>query len=527
MGNILLLNLIVLLYLIVIGYLGYLGYRGTKNAEDYLVAGRQIHPYVMALSYGATFISTSAIVGFGGISALYGMGLLWLAFLNIVVGIFIAFVVYGKATRRLGARLGAQTFPELLGKRYNSRFIQGVVGLVIFLAMPLYAGVVLIGGARFLQEALRIDYNVALLVFSVIIALYVVLGGLKGVMYTDALQGSIMLLGMIVLLLVTYIKLGGVIDAHRALTDMADKVPSALVAQGHRGWTAMPEFGSQWWWVLVSSLILGVGIGVLAQPQLAVRFMTVKSNVELNRAVLIGAVFIMLTVGVVYIVGPLTNVYFMREVGKLSIQMTVSPEAPKGNVDQIIPKYISMAMPNWFVYIFMLTLLSAAMSTLSSQFHTMGSALARDFYEGWLEKGSARGTVFITRLGIVITILISVVLAYRLPPNIIARGTAIFFGLCASSFLPMYTFALFWRRVTRAGAIAGMLSGLALTIFWLVFIHAKEASAFGICRAIFGRDFLISSHPWPVVDPIVVALPISTAVTALVSLVRGSQESGS
>src|SRR6185369_17013717 len=124
-------TIIVLVYLFVTAYLGWLGYRGTKTASDYLVAGRKAHPFVMALSYGATFISTSAIVGFGGVAGLFGMSLLWLTFCNIFIGIFIAFVFLGAPTRRIGHRLDAHTFPEWLGRRYQSRFIQAFAGLVI------------------------------------------------------------------------------------------------------------------------------------------------------------------------------------------------------------------------------------------------------------------------------------------------------------------------------------------------------------------------------------------------------------
>ena len=113
------LGLIILIYLLVIFYLGWLGYKRTKEIDDYMVAGRNIHPYILALSYGATFISTSAIIGFGGAAGALGMGLLWLALMNIIVGIFIAFVLFGPATRRMGLRLNAVTFPELLGKRFE------------------------------------------------------------------------------------------------------------------------------------------------------------------------------------------------------------------------------------------------------------------------------------------------------------------------------------------------------------------------------------------------------------------------
>ena len=509
--NLLLLNVIILIYLLATLYLGYRGWKSTKDSEGYMVAGRTTHPYIMAMSYGATFISTSAIVGFGGTAGLFGMGLLWLTLLNIFVGIFLAFIVYGKRTRKIGHNLNAMTFPELLGKRFDSKFIQIFSGIVIFLGMPLYASVVLIGAARFMETTLAIDYKVALLIYSVIIAAYVIWGGLRGVMYTDAMQGTIMFIGMAFLLIMTYSHLGGITAAHQALTNLAHLVPAKLVAQGHTGWTSMPTFGSTWWWTLVSTIVMGVGIGVLAMPQLVVRFMTVKSNRELNRGVLIGGIFILAMTGVAFVVGSLSNVFFYQTQGNISVNIA------KGNVDSIIPLYINAATPEWFVYLFMLTLLAAAMSTSSSQFHAQGTAIGRDIYET-ITKKKGSGSILITRMGIMIAIVIALILGYILPENIIARGTAIFFGLCAAAFLPMYTSALYWKGATKAGAVAGLVTGTFVTVFWYLFIHKAEAVPLGICKMLLGRDVLIAQMPWPVVDPILVALPLAILATVAVSL---------
>ncbi|HML05710.1 MAG TPA: sodium:solute symporter family protein, partial [Methanobacterium sp.] len=286
MDNYLLLSIIVLIYLLLVGYVGYVAWRRTKSADDYMVAGRETHPFIMALSYGATFISTAAIVGFGGTAGVYGMGLLWLTVLNILVGIFIAFVIFGKRTRKIGHNLGALTFPEFLSRRFNSKFIQYFSGAIIFLGMPLYASVVLIGMARFVETTLGINYSIALIAMAVIVAVYVIFGGIRGVMYTDALQGTIMFVGMIILLGAIYWLTGGITAGNQALTNLINVVPAnataAATATGFTGWTSMPALGSPFWWTLVSTLILGVGIGALSQPQLAVRFMTVKSNRELN-----------------------------------------------------------------------------------------------------------------------------------------------------------------------------------------------------------------------------------------------------
>jgi SSS family solute:Na+ symporter len=514
--NVALLSTVVIIYMVITALLGYLGWRRTKTSKDYLVAGRQTHPMIMAISYGATFISTSAIVGFGGVAGLFGMGLLWLTVLNIFVGIFIAFVFIGKRVRRMGHNLDAHTFPEFLGNRYKSPWMQKLSGLFVFLGMPLYSAVVLIGGAKFMELTLGLSFFNSVMIFSLIVGVYVFMGGLKGVMYTDALQGGIMFVGMAILLVATYMKLGGIVEAHTALTNLGDLVPDKLRAMGHVGWTSMPTLGSPFWWTLVTSLVMGVGIGVLAQPQLMVRFMTVKSDRELNRAVLAGGVFIFFMTFVAFVVGALSNVFFHNTTGLISIA------AAKGNADAIIPLYINQAMPQWFVYVFMLTLLAAAMSTLSSQFHVMGTSIGRDFIEKILKL--PKHSLLINRLAILFSVILSVVIALKLPENIIAPGTAIFFALAAATFLPAYLGAIYWKGATKTGAMSSMVVGALTSLVWLVFFHKKEAVAFGICNALFGKETFIMHMPWPVIDPMIIALPLSTLVMILISLLTKKLE---
>ncbi len=495
-------------YLAVTMVLGYFGYKHTKEAEDYMVAGRKAHPIVLALSYGATFISTSAIVGFGGVAGQLGMGVLWLTVLNIGVGILIAFVVFGKKTREIGNRLKAVTFPDLMGKCYKSPFMQYMAGLVIVIAMPMYTAAILIGGARFIEETLQINYHFALIGFAVIVAIYVVIGGLIAVMYTDALQGAIMLVGMTFLLVFTYAILGGVVEAHSALTAMNNLVPNALAAGGLTGWTTMPVFGSSIWFTMITTIVLGVGIGVLAQPQLIVRFMTVKDSRSLNRAVLVGGPFILMMTGVAFTVGALTNVYFYRQSGQIALTVA------GGNVDKIIPLYINAAMPDWFVALFMLTLLAAAMSTLSSLFHTMGTALG---YDIWRYTREHRPSLGASQRGVMLMIVASVILAYIMPGSIIARATAMFMGLAASAFLPAFAHALYSKTPNTSAAKASLVVGALVWFLWGAFINKAISKDLLLSGILFGNNNFLPS-PWPSVDPLVFALPASILTLALVVL---------
>lgn len=510
------LGLIVVAYLLLIAFLGFMGYKKTTSSSDYLVGGRGMNPIVMALSYGAAFISASAIVGFGGVSAAFGMGIQWLCFLNMFIGVVIAFIFFGLRTRRLGAKLNVGTFPQLLGCYYRSRGVQVFVAAVIFLGMPLYAAVVMKGGAVFIEQIFQIDFNIALLVFTLVVAAYVIAGGMKGVMYTDAMQAVIMFSCMLFLLFWFYKTIGmGFTEANAKLTEMAPLVPEKFRELGHQGWTRMPVTGSPQWFTLVTSLIMGVGLGCLAQPQLVVRFMTVKSSKQLNRGVFVGSLFILITVGAIYHVGALSNIFFYETEG------AVATEVVK-DIDKIIPYFITRAMPEWFAAIFMLCILSASMSTLSSQFHTMGASVGSDIYGTYKPRSRGRLTNVI-RIGILFAILVSYVICYMLPNDIIARGTAMFMGICASSFLPSYFSALYWKRATRQGALASLWTGAMASIFALVFLHEKEAAAMGICKALFGKNVLIESYPFPMIDPIVFALPLSIIAMVVVSLMTKRQ----
>ncbi len=510
------LTVLALVYIAVTFYLGYLGYKKTKCTEDYLVAGRSSHPVIIALSYGATFISTSAIVGFGGAAANLGMGLIWLTVLNIGIGILLAFVLFGKKTREIGQRLSAITFPDLMGKIYKSPPLQYISGIIIIIGMPLYTAAILIGGARFIEPTFNMDYTTALFLFAAIVAIYVFFGGLIAVMYTDALQGAIMLVGMSFLIVLTYVYLGGITAANTALTNMADMVPKALADQGMTGWTSMPELGSPIWFTLITTLVLGVGIGVLAQPQLIVRFMTAKDGKSLNRAVLVGGPFILMMTGVAFTVGALSNVWFYQQDGTIAIT------AAGGNVDAIMPLFITQAMPDIFVVVFLLTLLSAAMSTLSGLFHAMGTALICDI---WGRGRECALSLRANQYGLIVMIIISLIIAFILPGSIIARATAMFMGLCAAAFLPAFAVGVYSKTPSTRAAIWSMVSGAVFWFFWTAFVHAAEAKPLGICQMLTGQVTLLGA-PWTVIDPLVIALPVSAVIMGVMQLQHNNRETG-
>ncbi|MCR3920922.1 MAG: sodium:solute symporter family protein [Firmicutes bacterium] len=500
-------------YILMVVVLSYLGFKGTKSTSDYLLAGKQMHPVVMALSYGTSFISTSAIIGFGGAAGQFGMGLLWLTVLNIAVGVFIAFVVFGKKTREIGHKLGTNTMPELFALRFDSRFMQGYAGVLIFLFMPIYASAVLKGIVDYVSQYVGVSFNAVLIILGLLAAVIVVFGGLKGIMYADAFQGAIMFAGMAFLIIYTYSLLGGVEAAHAALVQLPQmpgvgEQTANLASGGFMGWTSMPKTGTPVWWNIVSTLVAGVGIGVLAQPQLSVKFMTVKSGKELNRAVLSGGIFTLFMTGVAFTIGALSNVAFYKNTGEIAI-------VAAGANDSIIPAFIKSFLPEWFGGIFLVVLLAAGISTLNALCHTMGTALGYDFLKKSLKITTK--TITLTRISMLIGLLISIVLAWLsskldVSMAIIATGTSLFFGLCAATFLPTYIATLYLNKFPKTAAIASMITGSATSLFWLFFVQEKTAASLQLCKLIFNTTSIVKGTPlsiFSMVDAIIIALPLS------------------
>jgi len=189
------------------GIIGFFGYKKTKTAEDYFVAGRKMGSIIIAFSYGATFISAV-------------QSILWLALLNILVGILIAFIVYGFRTRKMGLSLKAVTLPEILGNRFNSTRLQATSGLIIAIFMIAYTSAVFLAISSLFVVTFGIPYEVCVIIFTIVVGIYIIVGGLYAVMWTHAIQGVLMVVGMLILTVGIYGMLGGVGPAHEAAADM-------------------------------------------------------------------------------------------------------------------------------------------------------------------------------------------------------------------------------------------------------------------------------------------------------------------
>ena len=505
------------LFIIATLALGYYGYRNTKNGDEFLLGRNKANPIIIALSYGATFLSASAVIGFGGQAAVHGASLMWLCFLNLALGVAVAFIVFGNRTRSLGRKLGASTFADLLGKIYKSKGIRMFTAIIIIVMMPIYCAAVLKGGVNSLAVITGLDYNLMLLVLSLIVAIYVVYGGIIAVMYNDAMQAVIMLAGMIAIFVVTIGTLGW--DAFQQLTDLtvSGAIQQTNVLPGSNGWTVFPTMFSPEWWTVVSTFLLGVGVGALTQPQLAVRFMSSKDSKSLNKSMVIGCVFIFVIVGIAYTVGTLSNLYFFNEHGVNAIQWVTS------GTDFIIPTFImeifhGFTFGDLFVSLFLISLISASVSTISALMHTIGAAGGYDVYSAIMSRKEGK-EVDVKSLGVnrsvtMVMMILVVLYCYLMPSDIIAKATSVFMGMTAAALLPAYVHALYCKNPNRKAALNSVIAGSSVYLFWALFVNKGTSIFLPVCKWLTGNQVLFDGIVM-YVDALVVALPVSALVMAI------------
>lgn len=513
--------------------LAYFGYKNTRDSEQFMLGRNKTSPVIIALSYGATFLSASAIIGFGGQAAVHGMSLMWLCFLNIFIGVIVAFAVFGPRTRTLGKKLRASTFADLLGKIYKSKGIRGFTAILIIVMMPIYCAAVLKGAVNSLSvmTGLTAYYDILLILLAVIVALYVVYGGIIAVMYNDALQAGIMFFGMIIILIMTYSMFGGIESAHSQLGNLWDAgiIDQVGALPGARGWTGISEFGSQEWMLVVTTFLMGVGIGSLTQPQLVVRFMSARDNKTLYKSMAIGAIFMFVVVGTAYTVGPLSNIYFVDNHGVGAFEYISNLGL---GTDFIIPQFLTEVFGSFsnatfgdlFLSLFLLALLSASISTISALMHTIGVAGGYDLFtlarnRVYKEEGDAR-SIRVNRIFTMFVLVAVVAICYLMPNDVIAKATSVFMGITAAALLPAYAHGLYSKKPNRSAAGISMATGTFVYLFWALFMNAGTATFLPICRILTGSNVLFGDSILSSLDAVVVALPISIIAMIIVLIIN-------
>lgn len=419
----------------------------TKSVNDYALGGRAIPPWMSAFSYGTAYFSAVILIGHAGKNGwTYGIGAFWVVVGNSFLGTYLAWKVLGRKTREMTQRLGASTMPQFLGIRYNDPKIRFITASIIFIFLVPYASSVYKGLGSLFQITFGISENAIMLFMTVVTAIYLFAGGFLAASIADFIQGVIMLIG--VALLIFYIlanpNVGGVTGGLEGLSQIDQDLIKPMT-----GANALP----------LISLVLMTSLGTWGLPQMVSRFYTIKNEKSIPVAKIVSTIFaIVITTGA-YTTGVFSRLLIPSVDGGPAI---MEQGVLKGiTFDQIVPWIFKDNLPRVLIAILLVVILAASMSTLSSIVLASSTTFVMDLLKPITkEKMNERQTMIALRVCCFLFILCSYVLAIGNSP--ILSLNALSWGVVSGSLLAPYLIGLYWKKATKSGVYASILSALVI-----------------------------------------------------------------
>lgn len=430
-----------IIYFVAMIVIGLWAYQRTDDMDDYMLAGRNLGPLSTALSAGASDMSGWLLMGLPGAFYLSGMSTMWLP-IGLTVGAWLNWRYTAPRLRTYTEVAdNSLTIPTFLSARLHdgSRLIQIGAGVIILVFFTFYVSSGMVAGGRFFEASFGADYRLGMVLVAGITVLYTLVGGFLAVAYTDVVQGLMMVTALVAVPVAGLFRLGG---------------PDSLIS-------TINELDPGTWalWGASTSL-MGIvsaaawGLGYFGQPHIIVRFMALETPQQAKAGRRIGIGWMALAclgAAATALVGITT---YRRDTGQLPNPETVFIALGQLLFHPLVAGFMLAAI------------LAAIMSTISSQLLVSSSALVEDLYHAFnrRELGEKR-SVLLGRVAVMIVSVVAALMAWQADDSILKLVSFAWAGFGAS-FGPVVLLALFWRRLTRWGALAGMTTGAVVAAVW-------------------------------------------------------------
>ncbi len=434
------------IYLLAMVGIGFVAWKRTRDFDDYILGGRSLGGYVTALSAGASDMSGWLLMGLPGALYLGGVSEAWIA-LGLVVGAWANWRFVAGPLRVYTERSDdALTLPDYFTTRFaaDGKLLRIVSALVILVFFAIYAASGIVAGARLFESVFGLPYAQALWWGAAATIAYTLVGGFLAVSWTDTVQATLMIFALILTPLIVILSTGGVGDSLQAIAALD---PAKL------DWLKGGELGL----VGIVSL-LAWGLGYCGQPHILARFMAADSLAVIPQARRIGMTWMILCLAGAMATGFFGIAYFAQHPEQAG---TVTE-----NHERVFIALANLLFNPWIAGVLLSAILAAIMSTLSCQLLVCSSALTEDFYRGFLRPAAGeRELVWVGRAMVLAVALLAIFLARDPDSRVLGLVSYAWAGFGAA-FGPVVVFSLFWERMTRSGALAGMVVGAPTVVLW-------------------------------------------------------------
>lgn len=442
MGNKTIIWLTIAIYVIFIFAVGLFNSKKSKSITEFTVGGRNAGAWLSAFSYGTAYFSAVMFIGYaGGTGWKYGIWGILPGIGNAVFGALLAWLVLANRTREVTRRLEIKSMPQLFEKRFGSEKMKTFSTAVIFIFLVPYSASVYKGLTSVCSVLLDIDEQVCMIVIAIAAAVIVVLGGYGATLKADVIQGAVMLVG-VVLLIIAVMKSDIVGGFSMGLSRISEKTKElSLDASGYVG--------------LISTVLM-TSFGTWGLPQMVHKYYGIKDEREVKRGTVISTLFCLVVAGGGYFIGSLSRLFFT--------DLSEIPGSGSGKTDYLVPNMLEMSnISQVLIGIILVLLIAASVSTLASVTITASSTLTMDFIKAKLMKNMDEiKTAKITKLMCLVFVVVSYFIANSNTPILDMMSYS--WGIISGSFLAPYAISLYWKKLNKAGAWAGMISGFVTAL---------------------------------------------------------------
>lgn len=431
-------------YLLLMVVIGFIAWRRTRTFDDYILGGRSLGPYVTALAAGASDMSGWLMMGLPGALYLTGASEGWIA-VGLIIGAWFNWRFVAGPLRVYTERANnALTLPDYFTHRFEdrSKLLRILSALVILVFFAIYCASGIVAGARLFESMFGLPYGQAMLWGALVTIVYTFIGGFLAVSWTDTVQASLMIFA---LLLVPSFAIAGVGGPAASLALIEQVDPARLAWIGAGGLVAV-----------VSALAWG--LGYFGQPHVLARFMAADDLATIPRARRIAMTWMVACLAGAVATG-LAGIAWFAQHPELAGPVDANPE-------RVFIALAEHLFNPWIAGIVLSAILAAIMSTLSAQLLVCSSALTEDFYRGFVRpKAGHRELVWFGRAMVLAVALLAIWIARDPDSRVLGLVSYAWAGFGAA-FGPVVLLSVFWQRMTRNGALAGMLAGAATVLLW-------------------------------------------------------------
>ena len=421
----------------------------STDVSGFVLGGRSVGPWLTAFAYGTSYFSAVIFVGYAGqFGWKFGIASTWIGIGNAVIGSLLAWTILGRRTRLMSQHLNSATMPEFFGKRYTSTALKIAASIIVFIFLIPYTASLYNGLSRLFSMAFpQIDYSVCVIVMAVLTGVYVIAGGYMATAINDFIQGTIMLVGIVLVIAAVLSQHGGFIGSLNGLAEI--NVDGNAPGAFNSFFGPLP--------LDLMFVVILTSLGTWGLPQMVQKFYAIKSEKDINKGTIISTFFALIVAG---------GCYFLGGFGRLfTNQLTITNGAIEGGFDAIIPTMLS-GLPDILIAIVIILVLSASMSTLSSLVLASSSTLTLDLLKGHVVKNmDEKKQVLIMRALIVVFIAISAIIALNKDKlSAIAQMMGISWGALAGAFLAPFLYGLYWKRTNKIAVWASFIFGAGIMI---------------------------------------------------------------